>query len=213
MKKILVLTILLSSLFVLTLVNSVFASSDHSHESKTKEGEKLVQEEVECDTLNDGQLETIGEYLMEQMHSGESHGVMHDMMGMKEGAQYHKQFHVNLAERMYCGGSEIMGMPMMQSNTSNGSESSRPGMMGSGMMSMMMGGGNVAASTASWIGWIFMILFWSIIILAIVALIKWIINQGKDGNNGKTAEEILKQRYAKGEIDKEEFEDKKKDLT
>lgn len=62
-------------------------------------------------------------------------------------------------------------------------------------------------------GWFLMVLWWAFIIVAIVALIRWISSQG-NGQDGasKTPLDILKERYARGEIDKKEFEQKKRDL-
>jgi len=64
-----------------------------------------------------------------------------------------------------------------------------------------------------WGGGFMMILWWGLILIALIFLVKWILGQqartqGKDNS----ALEILKRRYAQGEISKEEFEEKKKDL-
>lgn len=63
-------------------------------------------------------------------------------------------------------------------------------------------------------GCIFMILFWTLIILGIIAMVKWLsgIPAGVARSQGKTALDILKARYARGEIDQEEYQKKKQDL-
>ena len=60
----------------------------------------------------------------------------------------------------------------------------------------------------------FMWLFWILIIVGIVFLVNWIIRQSRFSKTGDSENplEILKKRYAKGEIEKEEFEKMKKDL-
>jgi putative membrane protein len=60
-------------------------------------------------------------------------------------------------------------------------------------------------------GWISMLFFWGLVILLIIALIKWIMTPKT--SSALSALEILKARYAKGEIDKQEFEIKKQDLS
>jgi len=57
-----------------------------------------------------------------------------------------------------------------------------------------------------------MLLFWVLVIVALVALGKWIFERSSDRPRDKTALDILKERYARGEIGKEEFEQKKSDL-
>ena len=57
-----------------------------------------------------------------------------------------------------------------------------------------------------------MILFWGLIIVAVVVGIRWLLGQGKESRSD-SALEILRQRYARGEINKEEFEAKKRDLS
>ena len=63
-------------------------------------------------------------------------------------------------------------------------------------------------------GWISMFLVWGLVILGIVALIKWLMPQspGDKSSRGKTALEILQERYARGEIERDEYEQKKQDL-
>lgn len=58
-----------------------------------------------------------------------------------------------------------------------------------------------------------MILWWGLIIAVIVWLTRWVLGQQDNvRRGGNAALDILKERYAKGEISKQEFEDKKKDI-
>ena len=56
-----------------------------------------------------------------------------------------------------------------------------------------------------------MLLFWAVVILAVVLGIRRLVSQGK-ASRSDSALEILRQRYARGEINKEEFDAKKRDL-
>jgi putative membrane protein len=61
---------------------------------------------------------------------------------------------------------------------------------------------------------VFMILFWGLIIWGIVALTRGVAWPGSIESSRQTdsALEVVKRRYARGEISKEEYEEKKKDL-
>ena len=78
-----------------------------------------------------------------------------------------------------------------------------------------MGTGMMGGWGSGWFGGIFLFIFW--IIVGIVFLIRWLIQGNKGGlsgtfSNTSRALNILKDRYARAEIDKREFEEKKKDL-
>jgi putative membrane protein len=60
--------------------------------------------------------------------------------------------------------------------------------------------------------WLFVLLFWVLIILGIVNLVKLIAGGGRRKDLEESPLDILKRRYAKGEISREEFEKMKEDL-
>jgi len=78
----------------------------------------------------------------------------------------------------------------------------------------MMWPGMMAGSPWMWLMPVLLIVFVGLIVWAIVALVR-----GSNGSKGQessrtgSALEVLKQRYARGEISKEEYEEKKRDLT
>lgn len=175
--------------------------------------EKLQAKELACKDLSDDNFGTLGEYFMGQM-TGTSHEAMNNMMIQMMGEEGEEQMHV------------VMGKRLSGCDTSAAIPSQGVGFMP--MMQMMMGGWsspfgsnqsnnsmmNFGFTPFGAFGWVFMILWWVLIIAGIVALIKWLTSQSHGTHNhGKSALDVLKERYAKGEIDKKEFEEKKKDLS
>ncbi|MGB6380898.1 MAG: SHOCT domain-containing protein [Syntrophobacteria bacterium] len=80
-----------------------------------------------------------------------------------------------------------------------------PGMMGNWGYGMM-----------GWFGPIMMLVFWGLIILVLILVVRWLwtsSDKKPEQNIQESPLDILKRRYASGEIDREEFELKKKDLT
>src|SRR3989344_489693 len=154
--------------------------------------DKLQTKEVACADLNDEQYGVLGEYFMGQM-AGESHAAMNAMMIQAHGEDGEEQIHIVMGKRL-SGCDTSAAFPAISC----------------GWVPMM----NFGFGPFGGFGWIFMILWWVLIIAGIVALIKWLTSQSRGTHNHeKSALEVLKERYAKGEIDKKEFEEKKKDLV
>jgi len=127
--------------FVLSLLVLAAGIVFSISQGEMAEAKRLVDSNASCANLSDDQLELIGEYIMELMHPGEAHELMHKMMGLAEGTPQEKAFHISMAKSMYCGeaGYGMMGMMGMGS-----------GMMGYGMMGPggMMGYWNASAQYA-----------------------------------------------------------------
>ena len=189
-KKILIL--------VIFLLNITIVLAQGSYDSGIEEGKKLVESKINCDKLSNEQLESIGDYYMEQMHPGDAHEIMDNMMG-GEGSESLKQVHINMAKRLYCNENVYIGY----------------GMMGSGGMMNMMGRGMMGSYPASYdySNYGYWSIFWILLFAAVIFLIVWIIHRFVIKNTAsETPLNILRKRFAKGEITKKEFENIKKEL-
>lgn len=63
-------------------------------------------------------------------------------------------------------------------------------------------------------GWMH-VLWWLLILLAVIVLLRWVFGQGSRGLRRPHEDRsliILRERFARGEIDKAEFEERKRDL-
>ena len=58
---------------------------------------------------------------------------------------------------------------------------------------------------------VMMLVFWGVVIIGAVLAIRWLAGQG-DRSRSDRALDILRERYARGEINKDEFEAKQRDL-
>lgn len=61
------------------------------------------------------------------------------------------------------------------------------------------------------LGMLFLVLFWVFVIAGVMYLVKWLMGQGI-ASRPDSSLEILKKRYARGEISKQEFEEMRRDL-
>ncbi len=190
-----------------------FLSSAHNNFSLDKILTDIMQSQnikeknqIVCEKVTDEQFEELGEALMSLMHPDENeHALMDQMMG-GEGSESLKDMHIIMGKRYLRCGDAAVGMPMMQ-------------MMGRGgdydyMMGRNMMGYNSFGADAgwSWFTWILMILFWVLIIAGFIVLIAFWVKKIKNGVKERSALDILKERYAKGEIDRKDFEEMKKEL-
>jgi putative membrane protein len=66
-------------------------------------------------------------------------------------------------------------------------------------------------------GLIFGVIFWILFIFLIIGLVRWYVADNKESDDeqedSSRALQILKERYAKGEISSKEFEKMKKDIA
>jgi putative membrane protein len=76
-------------------------------------------------------------------------------------------------------------------------------------------GGHMWGGSWAWFGVVHMLLWWVFIVLGIAVLARWLLGGGRRQRHlgDDRALAILRERYARGEINREEFEQRKRDLA
>ena len=84
----------------------------------------------------------------------------------------------------------------------------------------MYPGNPMSWGNAGWLWWmpmgLMMLLFWGLVVVALVLLVRWLWSQGQVRAGGPPVDtplDVLKKRYARGEITKEDFDRIKQDIA
>lgn len=128
--------------------------------------QKLQAKTVACADLSQADYESLGDYYMGLM-MGTSQDSMEQSIEKSYGTEYLKSMHVAMGERLSGCNTNVAfpaGMIGFSPTMGNG---------GYGMMNApgMMGG---YYGTYGWSNWITMILVWTLLVLGIVAAVKWL---------------------------------------
>lgn len=170
----------------------------------------LQEKQISCGGISADDYETLGEYYMGAM-AGSSFQSMDDAMDRMMGQNISQAMYAAMGKR-FSGCDPNAALPSnIQSGMMQGIWSF-PWNINYGYMPMM----NDGYGYGGWgiFGFLWMILWWAMIAIGVVALARWlghVRHHGWPGGN-RSAIDILKERYAKGEIEKKEFEEKKKDI-
>ncbi len=154
----------MKKIFLILILALALITAAYAHDHNFTEAKELIDSGVGCNELSDEQLEMIGDYYMEQMHPGEAHELMDEMMG-GEGSESLRLAHISMAKRFYCGeyyrNMGMMGGMMMQGGGNNMAYNT----MGYGMMGSMSFG-----TTGVWLYSI----FWLVLATFIFSVIFWL---------------------------------------
>lgn len=153
-----------------------------------------------CAKLTDDDFDVLGDFYMGRM-MGSSHDAMNQEMSQQLGSAGERQAHIAMGKRL-SGCDTNASYPAGVNNYTD--LAWMGGMMGNNGVNMMSG-----YAYGSW-AWVGMMLFWLVLVIVIIAGVFWFRRRGTVDSTASL--DVLKQRYAKGEIDKKEFDEKRKDL-
>jgi putative membrane protein len=190
------------------------ASPSSSPSSDEQRGEQVYNQltsgQTTCAKLTDDDFDVLGDFYMARMMGSSAHSTMDQQMAKQMGETANTQMHVAMAKRL--SGCDTNATYPAAAAGNYPYLAGMTGMMGSGGMmggngwgwnSMMGGYGNAS----SWWGGMLVFL---LILVAVALLHAYLVRHRNLGE--LTPLETLKARYAKGEIDKKEYDEKRKDL-
>lgn len=175
--------------------------------------QKMQRQELTCASVTDAQFELLGEYFMGQM-MGDAHAAMNARMKVSLGESGEEQMHITLAKHLsgcdpnaaypngYLGFMPMMGMMFTNNAGWDGSYAYK---------SPLMQGMYTWYGAHGWTGWVIVLLWWILMIAAIVTFVRWVMNL-QTAHTEHGAIDHLKMRYAKGEIDKRTFDRMKREI-
>jgi putative membrane protein len=202
---------ILFAIFV-TLIFATYAFADSKDVKTINEIVQAVMQEqgvknadqINCSKVTNSQFEELGEAVMGVMHPDPNeHEIMDRMMGGEGSATLGAMHRMMGARYLGCYSGGVMGrmMPGMMGYFENELGPRFRGMPW-GMMHRGYGTG--------YFGGMFMWIITLVLVILVIYLVSKSVATTKE--TGETALDILKKRYARGEISKEEFEEKKRDL-
>lgn len=159
-------------LAILVIPFFVFAHAEESHSADEVLNEILASQgvsrvsQIDCSGVSDDQLDELGDAVMSLMHpDAEEHEVMDEMMG-GEGSTSLRSAHILMGKSYIGCAAGMMGGGMMR--MMGDSWGMTMGEDASGFPMRMSGWGD------SDLGTVTTILIWIVLLLAIIALLKWI---------------------------------------
>lgn len=171
--------------------------------------QKLQTKELTCATLSNQEFEYMGEYFMGQM-MGNAHEAMNIAIRQRIGEAGEEAMHISMGQR-FSGCNATAPLPidgagffpmvqMMGGVFSPSTWASRTMMTGRIMM-------------AGWSGmsWAWALLLYSGLVILIALSVRWLVKIKNKPE--KSLLDIVKERYAKGELSKEHFDEIRNELT
>jgi len=169
---------------------------------------KLQNKEMTCSTLSDQNFYFLGEYFMGQM-MGDSHEAMNLAIKQRMGEAGEEAIHISMGKRFSgCDISAVLPMggagffPMVQMMGGVFTPTSWAGRTAMGGLDMMAG----------WYGmsWAWALILYSCVVILVALCVRWLVRVRNKPE--KSLLDIVKERYAKGELSKEHFDDIRNEL-